>query len=109
MAYIYEGALSPHTMDSVRNMMRSYPNPVEFASIPAREVLDRLPEHKSMGEDCMGRDYAKTSRMFGIVHKNFSDPAAGVFVFFLTETERKIALAACPELVVNADPFRSVI
>ena len=108
-SYLYDGALSPRTMDSIRDMMRSYPNPVELTTLPPHSVFELLPEHNSTGEDCMGQEYDKKTRMYGIVRKNIRDQAAGVFVFLYSVEEKKTFLGACPELVVNADPFRSIV
>lgn len=111
MNYLYDGPLSPDTMDHIRSMMRSYPNPIELKSVPV-DVLNTLPDnHPSRAEDCMGGSYTKYTRRYGIVHKNFYDKESSVFVFLINVAEKQTVLYACRDLdiVVSEEPFKSII
>jgi hypothetical protein len=106
---IYDGALSDRTMYAIRDMMKSYPNVVEMTRPPTPAwIQEYLPEYDSTGEDCMGREYPKRTRMYGIVWKNFHDQALGCFVFTPTRSDMLLILTGCCHLVVNEKPFRSV-
>lgn len=104
--YLYDGALSPDTMRSIRDMMQSYPNPVEMSGVP---VLDFLPVHHWVEEEVGGVEQHRSSRKYGIVWKNFSDQSRGMFLFLSTEAEKKMVLERCAQQVVNPEPFKSVI
>jgi hypothetical protein len=104
--YIYDGALSPSVVDSIRDMMKRYPHPLEMKSVPG---LEFLPEVQGIGEGCMGEPYVKTYRAYGITWKTFPDPSGGAFLFLATAAERQMVLDRHRDLVVNEQPFKTRI
>jgi hypothetical protein len=106
--YLYDGALSPQTADYIHDMMKRYPYPLELSAFPGKR-MPKMPEYPLIREGCMGEPYASTSAMWGLVHKDFSNQSAGCFLFLYSPAEKKMVEEAVPDLIVNADPFKTVI
>lgn len=106
--YVYDGALSPTTVRSIRDMMDRYPYPIELRAFPGAR-MPKLPEHPIVRDDCMGASYASTSQFWGLVHKDFAHQETGCFLFLYSPAEKKTVLDAVPDLVVNAEPFKTTI
>lgn len=106
--YLYDGAISPDTANSIRSMMERFPYPLELREFPGKR-MPKMPDHPIMREGCMGESYASTSAMWGLVHKDFSNQGAGCFLFLCSPEEKKMIEDSVPDLVVNSNPFKTVI
>jgi hypothetical protein len=108
--YVYDGALSPRVIESILDAMRKYPFPVEMKRPPSYEWTEaNLPMYDSTGEDCMGNVYPKRTRMYCIVVKNFPGYEDGCFFFLPNGADKQRVLDGCPDLVINPNPFVTVI
>lgn len=108
MSYIYDGALGSDTVHSIHDMMKRYPYPLELCCFPGAR-MPKLPRHPVERENCMGGTYASTTQMWGLVHKDFRNQSAGCFLFLCSPEEKKSVMEAVPDLIVNAEPFKTVI
>jgi hypothetical protein len=107
MKLLYKGMLAAGVAKSVRSLAERYGHAVEFKTVPpewTQWVEANLRDYNDYGEDCMGQRYTRKTKMYGLQWKDF-DNKDGVFLFFMSAQEKKLACDAFRSFVVNEEPF----
>jgi hypothetical protein len=108
MRFVYDGFLSAQTAGFVEDMSRSYGHVVELARLPTdwhtwQEA--HLTDYTQACETCMGQAYTRTTKMYALVHNG----DRSVFLFLKSQPEKDAVVRAFGELLVSAEPFRTLV
>lgn len=111
MPYIYDGVLTQHVIDSSKSMMQKYPFPVEMRGpFPSHDWMEAtLQKYDWWQEDDMSsKMYPRNSILWGCYHEH-SGKGSPSFLFLKSEEDHRRVVAAFPDQIVNAKPFRTII
>lgn len=98
-------------------MQKDYGFVLELSKMPTNwsEFTEKNFNDYSQGcEDCQDRPYTRKTKKYGIVHKElsseFKDTSDESFFLFLKSKEEKDrVIETFPDLVINTEPFKTVI
>lgn len=96
--YLYDGELSSQMVEYIEGSMRDYPNAVELKAYPDTEWINaNLPLYP--------KKYGATHRFCWL--SKALDGKPGGFFFVKTAAEKQLIVNGLPDLIENANPFKT--
>lgn len=108
MKLLYDGLLTAQVAEYVKGAARDYGHVVELSRVPpdwGPWSESHLTDYPSVGEDCMGRAYTRTTKKYVLV----TNTEESVFLFLKSRAEKMAVMVEFPEWLVNQNPFRTLV